>query len=105
MVADDDACDPLDDSCPAGMYCQYGAGELRCLDEGHAERDANCEPEMCQRGSICMPASELYGPACQQPCDLEQRPWSVCDNGRHTCFAAKSDAGVPLDFGVCRYTE
>jgi hypothetical protein len=98
------SCDPLDDSCAAGTYCQVQDGRTSCLPEGTTERDGVCEVTgSCQRGSICAFASELYGKSCQQPCPLEAEPWDACDLARHTCFVAVDDDGNELPFGVCRY--
>lgn len=98
------SCDPLEDTCAEGTYCQVLDGSTLCLPEGATERDEVCEESgSCQRGSICVFGSELYGKSCQQPCPLDGDPWGVCDIGRHTCFLAVDDDGNELSFGVCRY--
>ena len=95
-------CVPYEDNCAAGTYCQYFEGRTRCLEEGLIARDERCGNERCQRGSICMPGSNLYGNLCQQPCPLDDVDFR-CDITRHTCFRATDDAGMALPFGVCRY--
>lgn len=97
-------CNPLEDTCPEGTYCQLREGRTECIEEGSTERDERCEEtDPCQRGSICLWASEFLGRACQQPCPLDEKPWEVCDIGRHTCFVAVDDEDNELPFGVCRY--
>lgn len=100
-TTDSDECLPYDDDCIEGHYCQFVDGRTQCIPEGRVLRDAPCEEDLCERGSICMFADSLYGNHCQQPCNLaEERP---CDIGRHTCFVAVDDDGRELGFGVCRY--
>jgi hypothetical protein len=101
-VASGRDCVPYDDKCVTGTYCQYFEGRTRCLEEGPIARDEPCGNERCQRGSICMFGSSLYGNLCQQPCPLDDVDFR-CDIGRHTCFPATDDAGMALPFGVCRY--
>jgi hypothetical protein len=97
-------CNPLDDACSDGTYCQLWEGRTQCIEEGSTERDELCEvTETCQRGSICLGAGEFSGKLCQEPCTLDEDPWTVCDIGRHTCFVAVDDEGNDLPFGVCRY--
>jgi hypothetical protein len=99
-------CNPLADDCPSGSYCQYVDGGTECIPEGVTERDDVCEDTgTCQRGSICLHGSDLYGRHCQQACPLDEDDWTVCDIGRHTCFVAVDDDSRELPFGVCRYTE
>lgn len=96
-------CIPYDDRCPAGTYCQYVDGRTRCVEEGEVPRDEVCnESGRCQRGSICLYGSDIYGDSCQQPCHLTE---GSCDISRHTCFVAVGDEGEELPFGVCRYVE
>lgn len=98
------ACSPLDDTCPEGTYCQLREGRTECIEEGSIERDELCnETGTCQRGSICLWAGESSGKRCQEPCTLDEDPWTVCDIGRHTCFVAVDDEENDLPFGVCRY--
>lgn len=101
---DSSACVPYDDTCPPGEYCQYLDGGTQCVAEGGIARDELCnDGARCQRGSICLYGSELYGDSCQQPCSLDKA--YKCSMGRHTCFVAVGDEGEPLSFGVCRYSE
>ena len=68
------ACVPYDDTCPIGSYCQYVDGRTTCVAEGATARDALCNDcARCQRGSICLYGSEIYGDACQQPCSLDKQ--------------------------------
>lgn len=95
-------CVPYADTCPAGNYCQYLDGRTQCVAEGTVARDELCnDGARCQRGSICLYGSDLYGDSCQQPCSLDER--YKCVNGRHTCFVAVGPEGEQLSFGVCRY--
>jgi hypothetical protein len=99
-------CNPLDDACPEGEYCQYLDRGTQCIPEGDTPRDEVCEDTTtCERGSICLYGSALYGKHCQEPCPLGEEPWTVCFIGRHTCFVAVDEAGNDLPFGVCRYSE
>jgi hypothetical protein len=96
-------CVPYDDTCPPGRYCQYLDGRTQCVAEGDVGRDELCnDGGRCQRGSICLYGSNLYGDSCQQPCDLDQ-PYGECFIGRHTCFVGVGPDGEELSFGVCRY--
>lgn len=97
-------CDPLDDACSPGNYCQWRDGRAECIPEGSTKRDENCEETgACERGSICLSAGEFAGKTCQQPCPLDEGLMNVCDIGRHTCFVALDDEDRELHFGVCRY--
>ena len=97
-----DECVPDDDTCPTGSYCQYLEGRTQCLAEGAVARDQPCnDGGRCQRGSICLYGSELYGDSCQQPCSLDKQ--NQCLNRRHTCFVAVGPESEQLSFGVCRY--
>ncbi len=97
-------CDPLDDECPVGTYCQWLDDHTECIEVGSTERDAPCKDTgTCQRGSICLGATFSGQELCQQACPLDADPFLVCDIGRHTCFPATDDEGNELDFGVCRY--
>ena len=102
-------CDPLNDTCPEGKYCQYADGVLRCVTEGDVLPDYSHVPPacpgICSRGGICMPSD--YGvdeAACFQPCALAGvNQNSNCVNSRHTCRQAYGDNDEPLTFGLCNY--
>ena len=99
-----DECVPYDDTCPAGRYCQYLDGRTQCVTEGAIARDQLCnDGARCQRGSICLYGSDLYGDSCQQPCPLDKP--NECQIRRHTCFVAVGPESERLSFGVCRYIE
>lgn len=97
-------CVPYADKCPPGSYCQYLDGRTQCVAEGSVARDDTCnDGARCQRGSICLVGSDLYGDICQQPCSLDKT--YECFIRRHTCFVAVGDEGAQLSFGVCRYSQ
>ncbi len=97
-------CVPYDDKCPPGSYCQYLDGRTQCVAEGNVARDDRCnDGARCQRASICLFGSDLYGDICQQPCSLDNT--YECFISRHTCFVAVGDEGAQLSFGVCRYSQ
>lgn len=93
-------CDPLDDRCAAGSYCQLVDGVTRCVEEGSAARDEPCDEDgRCQRGSMCLP--DGIRDLCLQPCPRDNE--FICDNRRHTCFVVPIDQGEDLPFWACEY--
>ena len=113
--SDPSECEPHDDQCPEGQYCQYTDGQLRCIDNGDVEPDPQfhstpiCPEGVCSRGGICHDihrGETLPEPRCFRTCDpasITSTGVSDCDNRRHTCYQAEDAEGQPLPFAICDY--